>query len=118
MSTRSIVMLIIWFVVVIVALLGLFYLTFFTETVYYTQVDNACLVEITPRGSMYYRYELPGVDERGKERLLSFDTTRILRDDALLRVTVAPLRGVTAWEEVQPGDIPNGAGAVLDAAGE
>ena len=118
MSTRSIVMLIIWFVVIILALCGLFYLTFFTETVYYTQVDNACLVEITPRGGMYYRYELPGVDERGKERLLSFETTRILREEAYLRMTVAPLRGVTAWEEVKPGDIPQGARVVLRPAEE
>ena len=109
MKTRTIVLLIIWFVIVIVAMTGLFYLTFFTEADYYTRVDNSHITEIIPRGGMYYRYELAGYDERGKERLLTFETARILRDDACLRVTVAPIRGVTAWEEVQPEDIPDGA---------
>ena len=106
MSTRSIIMLILWFVIIVIAMIGLFYLTFFTENTYYTRVDNTCLTNITPRGGMYYRYELPAFNEKGQERTVSFETSRVLRDDAYLRLDVAPIRGVVSWEEVQPEEIP------------
>ena len=106
MRTRTILLLTIWFVIIIIAMLGLFYLTFYTESTCYTQIDNAKLVDITPRGGMYYRYELTAWDEKGSERSLTFETSRILRDGAYLQVQVAPLRGVTDWTEIQPDDVP------------
>ena len=109
MKTRTIVMLILWFVILTIAVAGLLYLTLFTDTICYTQVDNARVTEIVPRGGMYYRYELPGYDAVGHQRTLSFETARLLREDAWLLVKVAPIRGVTAWEEVQPEAIPEGA---------
>ena len=106
MKTRTILLLTLWFVIIIIAMLGLFYLTFYTESTYYTQIDNTRIVDITPRGGMYYRYELTAWDEKGSERPLTFETSRILRDGAYLRVEVAPLRGVTDWTEIQPDDVP------------
>ena len=106
MKTRTIILLTLWFVLLVIAMVGLFYLTFCTEAAYYAQVDNAYVKDIIPRGGMYYRYELPSVDDRGKERLLTFETTRLLREGAWLKITVAPIRGVTAWEEVQIDALP------------
>lgn len=116
MKTQTLLLLIFWVVVMIIAVLGLFYLTFYTGTLYYTQVDNTNVSEITPRGGMYYRYELPGFDEKGRARLISFETSRLLREDAYLCVEVAPIRGVTAWEEVRPEGIPEAARKELAVA--
>ena len=106
MRTRSIVMLILWLIILIIALSGLFYLTFLTNSAWYVQVDNASVTDITPRGGMYYRYELPARNEKGQERTLTFETSRLLREGAWLRLDVAPIRGVTAWAEVQPEELP------------
>lgn len=106
MKTRTIILLTLWFILLIIAMVGLFYLTFCTEDTYYAQIDNTYVKDIIPRGGMYYRYELPAFDERGKSRLLSFETTRLLREGAWLKITVAPIRGVTAWEEVQLNELP------------
>ena len=116
MKTHTLLLLILWVVIMIIALVGLFYLTFFTGTVYYAQVDNTNVSEITPRAGMYYRYELPGYDEKGRARLLSFETSRILREGAYLCIEVAPIRGVTKWEEVQPEDMPDKARKELAVA--
>ena len=113
MKTRTGLLLTLWFVIIIIAIAGLVYLTFWTDNTYYAQVDNARLVDIIPRGGMFYRYELPAFDEKGKERTVSFETSRILRDEAYLRLKVAPIRGVVSWEEVQPADIPDRAWNVL-----
>lgn len=109
MKNRTIWLLLLWFVIVLIALAGLFYLTFLTDTVCYTQVNNLHASEITPRGGMYYQYKLTGYDERGRERELTFQTSRLLREGAYLTVHVAPLRGVTDWAEVTFGDMPSGA---------
>ena len=106
MKSRTIWLLLLWFVIILIALAGLFYLTFLTDSVYYAQVDNLHASEISPRGGMYYQYKLPGYDERGRERELTFLTSRLLREGAYLRIRVAPLRGVTEWEEVQIEDMP------------
>ena len=39
-------------------------------------------------------------DETGAEKELSFETSRILTDDAYLCLKVAPFRGVVTWAEV------------------
>ena len=106
MRTRTVAMLILWFVILIIALSGLFYLTFLTDSSWYVRVDNARATDIMPRGGMYYRYELPARNERGQERTLTFETGRLLREGAWLRLHVAPIRGVTAWEEIPPEALP------------
>ena len=113
MKAHTMLLLALWFVIILIAIIGLSYLTFCTSDTCYAQVDNARLTEIIPRGGMYYRYELPAFDEKGKERTVSFETNRVLRDDAYLRLNVAPIRGVTSWEEVTPEDIPDRAWNML-----
>lgn len=106
MKTRTLLLMLLWFCLVMTAVIGLFWLTLGTENVYYAQVDNERVVERVPRHGMYYTYELPAFDQAGEARTLSFETSRILRDGAYLKITVAPIRGVTAWEEVDFDAIP------------
>ena len=116
MKTRTILLLTLWFIIIIIAMVGLFYLTFFTDSTWYIQIDNTRLTDVTPRGGMYYRYELTAWNESGRERKLTFETSRILRDGAYLRLNVAPLRGVTDWTEIQPDDVPAAAWEAFSAA--
>ena len=75
-------------------------------TNYYTQIDNSAVTEIPPHGAMNYRYELPAYDENGAEKILAFETSRILTDSAYLCLKVAPFRGVIAWAEAQFEELP------------
>lgn len=73
---------------------------------YYTKVDNEKVSEIDPHGAMNYSYTLSAYDESGKEKQLTFETSKVLADGAYLCLKVAPIRGVVTWEEVQHGDLP------------
>ena len=79
-----------------------------TQTLY-TQIDNTCCVEIAPDAGMTHEYTLPAVDAEGSAEQITFRTERVLREGAYLKLTVAPLRGVTAWEEMQPDTLPQAA---------
>ena len=107
MTNRTLLMLLLWFIIILIAMAGLFYLAFCTDNAYYTRVDNGLVSEITPRSGMSYRYELPAYDKKGHVHMVNFETSRILREGAYLRLNVAPIRGVISWEEVQPTDIPD-----------
>ncbi len=80
---------------------------------YYTCVDNAKVATqtsqggvIDPTGGMPYRYTLDAYDEKGAKTEIGFGTSRMLREGAYLKLTTAPLRGVTAWEEVSWDELP------------
>lgn len=101
--------------VVAVALLGFgsLFLTGAANTDYYTQVDNSALRTqhssggvIDPTGGLAYAYDLPAYDKDGKEKDISFGMSRQLREGAFLRLTVNPVRGVLAWEEMEYGALP------------
>ncbi len=85
-----------------------------TDTAYrYTQIDNSKKEKIESRGGvidlkggMDYQYTLPSYSEDGKEKDITFGTSRELREGAFIRLTVAALRGVTKWEEVQYDEMP------------
>ena len=79
-----------------------------TQTLY-TQIDNTCCVEIEPDAGMTHEYTLPAVDAEGSAEQITFRTERVLREGAYLKLTVAPLRGVRAWEEVQPDTLQQAA---------
>ncbi len=107
--------LIITTVIVVVAVGGFGWWMLFgaPEGRYYVQVDNAKTQEleskggvIDPTGGMALQYTLPAYDENGVQREMTFGAERELRDDAYLRLTVMPVRGVTEWAEVQYDDIP------------
>lgn len=80
---------------------------------YYTQVDNTRIENLEPTGGfvdftggMPLSYKLPAYDESGNEKEISFGVERELRDDAYLKLTVVPIRGVMEWTEVQFDEIP------------
>ena len=82
-------------------------------SVYYTQIDNSKVEEVDSEGGvidfdggMPYSYTLPAYDESGTEKDITFGTSRELKEDAFIRLTVMPFRGVTEWSEVQYDEIP------------
>lgn len=100
-------------VIVAVGVFGWWFVSEMPDGTYYTQVDNARTQEleskggvIDPTGGMSIGYTLPAFDEAGDEKEISFGTERELREDAYLKLTVVPIRGVLEWEEVQFDDIP------------
>lgn len=82
-------------------------------TCYYVQVDNSRLSAQEPdggvidfTGGMEYKYTLPAFGQGGGGREIAFGTSRELKEGAFLRLTAVPVRGVTEWEEVQYGELP------------
>ena len=77
-----------------------------------TQIDNRWVTEIDPHGAMNYEYNLDAYDETGKERDITFETSKVLTDGAYLCLKVAPIRGVVTWAEVQYDELPEAVQAV------
>jgi len=82
-------------------------------TTYYTQIDNSKIEEnnsrggvVSFKGSLSYSYTLLSYDENGKEKKITFGTSKELQDGAFISLEVVPLRGVTSWAEVQYGELP------------
>ena len=87
--------------------LGLVYQTTANNsTDYYSRIDNSLVKEITPHGGMNYRYHLQVYTETGERSEMDFDTSRVLKDQAFIRIESAPLRGVLGWEELQFDELP------------
>lgn len=93
-------------IVILVAFIAVAFLATQKSTNYYTQIDNDWVTEIAPHGVMNYRYALAAYDENGDEKELTFETSRILTDDAFLCLKVAPFRGVVTWAEAQFEELP------------
>lgn len=81
---------------------------------YYTQIDNSKISEGKPRdgvvdlqGGMSYSYTLPAYNEKGVEKEITFGASRKLREDAYLKLTLSPIRGVIEWSEVQYEELPD-----------
>lgn len=83
-----------------------FYFMEFNEDVYYTQVDNSKIQKITSSDNMKYKYNLNCYKESGREKELEFKTSRELKEDAYLKLTVKSVSGVNNWEEVQYNELP------------
>lgn len=111
--------------VVIVLGAALFYLAstsnLFISGTYYTKIDNAHLAEndspggvINLKSSEPFIYTLPAANESGDEVEALFGTSRELRQDAYLELEFQPLRGVVAWEEIMPEELPEKAVEALE----
>ena len=94
-------------IVFIIVLIGGYYLLFVKEFVYYTQIDNTKVTELPASEDMRYEYTLIAYNEHGKEKEMTFKTSRELREDAYLKLDTMFLRGVINWEEVQFEELPN-----------
>lgn len=80
---------------------GIFLLSGAGSTYYYSQIDNTKIEQtgsaggvINFGGSMDYSYTLRCYDEDGNEKDITFGTSRELKEDAFIRLTVMPIRGV------------------------
>lgn len=106
MSTKKKTIIVAVIAVLVIAFIAVAFLAIQKSSNYYTQIDNDCVTEIAPHGAMNYRYTLSVYDETGVEKKLSFETSRILTDDACLCLKAAPFRGVITWAEVQFDEMP------------
>ena len=74
---------------------------------WYTQIDNSRVRQINQSDGMNFEYTLSCFDSDGRQRDISFKTERELREGAYIMLSVQPLRGVTAWEEVLWDELPD-----------
>ena len=100
------VILIIVIIIALVICVSAYYMFFYNEFIYYTQVDNTKIKEISQKDNMKYEYTLNCYNENGKEKEIKFKTSRELRQEAYLKLKVMIIRGVTEWEEVQYDELP------------
>ncbi len=93
-------------VIVFIALCVVAYYYLFIEmSIYYTQVDNTKIEEIT-NSDMKYEYTIDCYKENGKKKTLKFKTVRPLREDAFLKIESMEITGVHSWEEVAYDELP------------
>ncbi len=92
------------FLLLCVALVSYF---FIQSQIFYTQVDNTKIEKLDDRHDMEYEYSLVMYDSNGRKKEISFQTSRVLREGAYLRIQFYPLTGVHAWEEVSFEELPS-----------
>ena len=93
-------------IIVIALIVGAYYFLVIHKDLYYTQIDNTKIQEITESGGMKYEYTLTAYNKSGKEKEIKFKTSRELREDAYLELEVMQIRGVVNWKEVQANELP------------
>ncbi len=96
-------------VIIVIALaVGAYYFLVVHKEVYYAQIDNTKIEEISATDDMKYEYTLTAYSKKGKEKEVQFKTSRELREGAYLELDVMQMRGVVNWREVQTEDLPDG----------
>ena len=88
---------------------------------YYVRIDNTHLSQNEDTGGIVhlrsgepYIYELDAVNEAGDGAKIEFGVSRELRQDALLKLELQPIRGVVSWSEVHEDELPPKAAEALD----
>ena len=94
-------------VIIIVLIAGAYYFLVVHKDLYYTQIDNTKLEEISTTDDMKYQYILTAYNQNGQEKEVQFKTSRELREDAYLGLEVMQFRGVVNWREVQTDELPD-----------
>lgn len=94
-------------IVVIALIFGAYYILFVHKDIYYAQIDNTKIEEISSSDDMKYQYTLMTYDKNGKEKEVQFKTSRELREDAYLELEIMATRGVVNWKEVQVNELPD-----------
>lgn len=90
---------------VLLALGVVFYFMENYETVYYTQIDNTKIQNLSALEDMKYEYTLEAYSKSGRKKAIKFKTSRELKEDAYLMLEVRSL-GVHSWKEVQYQELP------------
>lgn len=78
------------------------YVAFFKQTDYYVQIDNSRVQEEKNE----YIYSLRTYDAHGRMKDFVFTANKKLREGAYLRLETNTFRGVTYWEEINYGELP------------
>ena len=95
-------------VIIVIALaVGAYYFLIVHKDLYYTQIDNTKIEEISGSDDMKYQYTLTAYNKNGKEKEVQFKTSRELREDAYLELDIMQMRGVVNWREVQQNELPD-----------
>ena len=94
-------------IIVIALLVGAYYFLVVHKDLYYTQIDNTKIEEISGTDDMKYQYTLTAYNKNGKEKEVQFKTSRELREGAYLELEVMQMRGVINWREVQIEELPD-----------
>ena len=95
-------------VIIVIALaVGAYYFLIVHKDLYYTQIDNTKIEEISGSDDMKYQYTLTAYNKNGKEKEVQFKTSRELREDAYLELDIMQMRGVVNWREVQVEELPD-----------
>ena len=95
-------------VIIVIALaIGAYYFLVVHKDVYYTQIDNTKIEELSESDDMKYQYTLMAYNKNGKEKEVQFKTSRELREGAYLELDIMQMRGVINWREVQVDDLPD-----------
>lgn len=98
------------FIGVLIAILvfcGVYWLLFYQNTIYYTKIDNTKIEKLDTSDDMKYEYTLIAYDEKGKEKEITFKTSRELKNGAYLEVEFMLTRGVKTWKEIQFNELPD-----------
>lgn len=82
----------------------------------YAVVDNDRIEAIEPRAGMSFEYTLDAYSENGTKEPLTFQTSRELREGAILDLETKPLRGVVGWAETTLDRLPEAVRDALDDA--
>lgn len=61
-------------IIVIALMIGAYYFLFVHKTVYYTQIDNTKIEELSGDEDMIYQYTLTSYNKNGKEKEIQFKT--------------------------------------------
>ena len=95
-------------IIIMIALaVGAYYFLVVHKEIYYTQIDNTKIEEVSATDDMKYEYTLTAYNKNGKEKEVKFKTSRELREGAYLELDVMQMRGVINWREVQTEDLPD-----------
>lgn len=80
---------------------------------YYVKIDNAHISKNESSGGVVnfrsdepYLYKLEAVNAAGDKTEIEFGAYRELRQDALLKLELQPIRGVVGWSEVSEDALP------------
>ena len=94
-------------IVVIALIFGAYYILFVHKDIYYAQIDNTKIEEVSGTDDMRYQYTLIAYNQNGKSKEVQFKTSRELREDAYLELEIMATRGVVNWKEVQVNELPD-----------
>ena len=94
-------------IIVIALIIGAYYFLLVHKDIYYTQIDNTKIQEVSGSDDMKYEYTLTAYNKNGKEKEVKFKTSRELREGAYLELDVMQMRGVINWREVQQNELPD-----------